>query len=121
MRRRLDGGSVSEEAFARLATHFRSPESWRIYDDVVTTLEDLRRRYLKLAIVSNWDSHLPKLLAALDLDRLAAILFFSAGVMRVKTYPGGAQVHFRAAASTGALYQTEVYVVAGAVEGVLSV
>ena len=28
-----------------------------------------------------------------------------------------AQVHFRAAASTGALYQTEVYVVAGAVEG----
>jgi len=55
--------------------------------------------------------------APLDLDRLTAILFFSAGVMRVKTYPGGAQVHFRAAASTGALYQTEVYVVAGAVEG----
>jgi SagB-type dehydrogenase family enzyme len=55
--------------------------------------------------------------AALDLDRLGAILFFSAGVMRVKTYPGGAQVHFRAAPSTGALYQTEVYVVAGAVEG----
>ncbi|HEX5530129.1 MAG TPA: SagB family peptide dehydrogenase, partial [Methylomirabilota bacterium] len=55
--------------------------------------------------------------APLDLDRLAAVLFFSAGVTRVKTYPGGAQVHFRAAASTGALYQTEVYVVAGAVEG----
>jgi SagB-type dehydrogenase family enzyme len=55
--------------------------------------------------------------AALDLERLAALLFFSAGVTRVKTYPGGAQVHFRAAASTGALYQTEAYVVAGAVEG----
>jgi SagB-type dehydrogenase family enzyme len=55
--------------------------------------------------------------AALDLERLAALLFFSAGVTRVKTYPGGAQIHFRAAASTGALYQTEVYVVAGAVEG----
>jgi SagB-type dehydrogenase family enzyme len=53
----------------------------------------------------------------LDLERLAALLFFSAGVTRVKTYPGGAQVHFRAAASTGALYQTEVYVVAGALEG----
>jgi SagB-type dehydrogenase family enzyme len=51
--------------------------------------------------------------AALDLGLLAALLFFSAGVTRVKTYPGGAQVHFRAAASTGALYQTEVYVVAG--------
>ena len=53
----------------------------------------------------------------LDLERLAALLFFSAGVTRVKTYPGGAQIHFRAAASTGALYQTEAYVVAGAVEG----
>ena len=55
--------------------------------------------------------------AALDLERLASLLFFSAGVTRVKTYPGGAQVHFRAAASTGALYQTEAYVVAGALEG----
>jgi SagB-type dehydrogenase family enzyme len=55
--------------------------------------------------------------APLDLERLAALLFFSAGVTRVKTYPGGGQIHFRAAASTGALYQTEAYVVAGAVEG----
>jgi len=53
----------------------------------------------------------------LDLHGLAALLFFSAGVTRVKTYPGGAQVHFRAAASTGALYQTEAYVVAGDVAG----
>jgi SagB-type dehydrogenase family enzyme len=55
--------------------------------------------------------------ATLDLEHLAALLFFSAGVTRVKSYPGGAQVHFRAAASTGALYQTEVYVVAGAIVG----
>jgi len=53
----------------------------------------------------------------LDLERLAALLFFSAGVTRVKTYPGGGQIHFRAAASTGALYQTEAYVVAGDVAG----
>ena len=55
--------------------------------------------------------------APLDLERLAAVLFHAAGVSRVKTYPGGARVHFRAAPSTGALYQTEAYVVAGAVEG----
>ncbi len=55
--------------------------------------------------------------APLDLERLAALLFFSAGVTRVKTYPGGGQVHFRAAPSTGALYQTEAYVVAGDVRG----
>jgi SagB-type dehydrogenase family enzyme len=52
-----------------------------------------------------------------DLERLAAILFYSGGITRTKTYPGGAQVYFRAAASTGALYQTELYVVAGDVAG----
>ncbi|MBI2528101.1 MAG: SagB family peptide dehydrogenase [Candidatus Rokubacteria bacterium] len=53
----------------------------------------------------------------LDLDRLASLLFFSAGVTRRKAYPGGGEMYFRAAPSTGALYQTEVYVVAGAVAG----
>jgi SagB-type dehydrogenase family enzyme len=53
----------------------------------------------------------------LDLERLAALLFLSAGVTRTVTYPSGATRHFRAAASTGALYQTEVYVVAGPVAG----
>ena len=36
---------------------------------------------------------------------------------RKKTYPGGGEVLFRAAASTGALYQTEVYVAVGDVDG----
>ena len=55
--------------------------------------------------------------ATLDLDRLAALLYLSAGVTKKKTYPGGGEVLFRAAASTGALYQTEVYVAAGDVQG----
>ena len=54
---------------------------------------------------------------AVDLERLAALLFFSAGVTKTKTYAGGAHVYFRAAPSTGALYQTEAYVVAGDVAG----
>jgi SagB-type dehydrogenase family enzyme len=58
--------------------------------------------------------------AALDLERLAALLFFTAGVTKRKSYPGGGVMYFRAAPSTGALYQTEVYVVAGAVEGLAS-
>ena len=55
--------------------------------------------------------------APLTLPRLAALLYFAAGVTKKKTYPGGGEVLFRAAASTGALFQTEVYVVAGEVEG----
>jgi SagB-type dehydrogenase family enzyme len=53
----------------------------------------------------------------LGLDALAALLYYAAGVTKKKTYPGGGEVLFRAAASTGALYQTEVYVVAGEVAG----
>ena len=52
-----------------------------------------------------------------DLERLAAILFFTAGVTKRKEYPGGGVMYFRAAPSTGGLYQTEVYVVAGDVAG----
>src|SRR5262245_7310835 len=55
----------------------------------------------------------PALAERLDLERLAALLYFSAGVTKTMRYPGGPEVHFRAAPSTGALYQTELYVVAG--------
>jgi SagB-type dehydrogenase family enzyme len=55
--------------------------------------------------------------ASLDVRTLAQLLFFSAGLTKRKAYPGGETYHFRAAASTGALYQTEVYVVAGGVPG----
>jgi SagB-type dehydrogenase family enzyme len=53
----------------------------------------------------------------LDLESLATLLYFAAGVTKRKTYPGGLEVLFRAAPSTGALYQTEVYLVAGGVDG----
>jgi SagB-type dehydrogenase family enzyme len=44
---------------------------------------------------------------------LAELLFFAAGLTKKKVYPGGEETHFRAAPSTGALYEVEVYVVAG--------
>ena len=57
------------------------------------------------------------LAARLTLGELTALLYYTAGVTKKRTYPGGVEVLFRAAASTGALYQTEVYVVAGDVDG----
>jgi SagB-type dehydrogenase family enzyme len=59
----------------------------------------------------------PGVTARLDLETLAALLFFSAGVTKRQVYPGGGTMYFRAAPSTGALYQTEVYVVAAEVAG----
>lgn len=74
VRGRLDGGVVSEDAFGRLAAHFRDPRAWAVYPDVPDALEELARRGLALGIVSNWDSHLPRLLDALDLSaRFAAV------------------------------------------------
>src|SRR5712692_673405 len=69
VRGHLDGGAVSGEAFARLASHFRDPSSWAVYPDVAGTLDALERRGLLLAVVSNWDSQLPALLEGLGLSR----------------------------------------------------
>lgn len=51
-----------------------------------------------------------------DLAQLASILYYSAGVTKHKSYPGG-ELYFRAAACAGALYPTEVYVVCGDLDG----
>lgn len=78
VRSMLDGGVLSPAGFERLARHFRSASAWAVYDDVLPTLEELARRGTKLAIVSNWDSHLPSLLAALELDRFFPVVLVSA-------------------------------------------
>jgi SagB-type dehydrogenase family enzyme len=47
-----------------------------------------------------------------DLKSIAQILYYSAGVTKIKQYPGG-EIMFRAAACTGALYEIELYLVCG--------
>jgi SagB-type dehydrogenase family enzyme len=51
-----------------------------------------------------------------DLRDLARILYFSAGITKQRTHPGG-EIYFRAAACTGALYEIELYVVTGDLAG----
>src|SRR6267142_1722619 len=46
------------------------------------------------------------------LKDLARILFFSAGITKKRTSPGG-EMYFRAASCTGALYEFELYLVCG--------
>ncbi|HXH07950.1 MAG TPA: SagB family peptide dehydrogenase [Vicinamibacterales bacterium] len=51
-----------------------------------------------------------------DLPHLAALLFLSAGITKRKRYPGG-EIAFRAASCTGALYEIDLYIVCGDLDG----
>src|SRR5206468_12397761 len=51
-----------------------------------------------------------------DLQDLARILYFSAGITKQRACTGG-EIYFRAAACTGALYEIELYVVTDDLKG----
>jgi SagB-type dehydrogenase family enzyme len=52
-----------------------------------------------------------------DLVTLTQVLYYSAGIVRRRSYPGGGEMFFRAAANTGALYHIDLYLVCGALPG----
>jgi len=64
---RVGGGELPDELFTDLIAHFADVKSWRVYDDAWEVLAALRAMGLKLVVVSNWDSTLPRLLDALEL------------------------------------------------------
>ncbi len=68
---RIPGIAAFREAFA-------SADSWAVFDEVDASLTGLSRQGYELGIVSNWDSHLPKLLGRLDLIRHFRGVFVSA-------------------------------------------
>lgn len=63
----------SRFAAAELFDRFAHPDAWEVYPDVEPALAELRRRGLRLAVVSNWDDRLPRLL-----ERLALAGYFDA-------------------------------------------
>jgi putative hydrolase of the HAD superfamily len=65
-----------DQFFDHLYHLFEDVESWRLYEDVITVLSDLKERGFILAIVSNWDSRLPSLC-----DRLGITSFFDAVIV----------------------------------------
>lgn len=75
----LSAGPPSKTFFKELYERFAQADAWRIYEDVRPVLEELRRRGLKLAAISNWDERLRPLLRALDLER-----YFDAIVVSVE-------------------------------------
>jgi putative hydrolase of the HAD superfamily len=88
------GGSTPPGFFAELYERFAEPDAWRIYDDVVPTLDLLAARNIRLAIISNWDERLRPLLHKLKLER-----YFEAFAISLEIgFPKPAPVIFQHAA-----------------------
>ena len=61
------GAPGFDGCFAELFAHYAAPDAWRVYADVEPVLDRLRRRGLRLAVISNFDRRLVGLLAGLGL------------------------------------------------------
>ncbi len=59
----------SQTFFEALYQRFEQPTAWRIFEDVRPVLAQLRKRGLRLGIISNWDDRLCRLLTNLDLNQ----------------------------------------------------
>lgn len=66
-------GAVDESLVAAtldgLRAAFNKPAAWRVYPDVPPVLTALAADGVRLGVVSNWDSRLPRVLEMLDLAR----------------------------------------------------
>ncbi len=57
---------LPEGCFTEIYERFAEPDAWRIFNDVLPALDSLALRGIRLAVISNWDERLDRLL-----DRLA--------------------------------------------------
>ena len=64
-------------AAAELFETFARPDAWEVYPEVDGALAELRRMGLGLALVSNWDERLPRLVDGLGLARRLDHVLFS--------------------------------------------
>ena len=68
----LTSGAPPDPALARraldqLGAAFRLASAWKVYEDTRPALERLKRAGVRLGVVSNWDSNLPRVLELLGL------------------------------------------------------
>jgi putative hydrolase of the HAD superfamily len=76
-----------DQFFDEIFERFRGRESWRVYDDVAPALTELKRRGLKLGVISNFDSRLYDLLRACRLDHFFDSVHISTRVGAAKPDP----------------------------------
>jgi SagB-type dehydrogenase family enzyme len=115
-------GTKHSQLSVRMNPHFLDWDNKPLLFKIYPTLEVMRlprdfretRRAALDAIAAPGGQALVE--AVPDLETLAQLLFFSAGVVRSKKHEQG-ETFFRAAACTGALYEIELYVVCTDLQG----
>jgi putative hydrolase of the HAD superfamily len=70
---------------------FATPPVWRLFDDVLPCLDALDEAGLRCAVLSNWDSRLPRLVARMGLDPRFEFVLTSAESGWRKPHPGAFQ------------------------------
>jgi putative hydrolase of the HAD superfamily len=78
---------VSRKMFEAIYERFSESRCWRIYDDVIPALEQLKARGFRLAVISNWDDRLVSLLQSLGLAKHFEAIVVSALVGAHKPSP----------------------------------
>jgi putative hydrolase of the HAD superfamily len=101
---RVGGGEMPDSLLASLVAHFHEELHWTLYPEVPGVLASLRTMGLRLAVVSNWDSSLPSLLARLGIGDAFDDVIVSAVVGASKPDRGiFAEALRRAGAAPGAV------------------
>lgn len=76
-----------DEYFDELFAYFAQPEAWRLYPEALETLAALKQRGLVLAVISNFDSRLVRILEGLNVGASFAHIFVSSVVGHAKPQP----------------------------------
>lgn len=84
--------------FYTIYERFTRAEVWRVYEEVVPTLQVLRDRGFKLAALSNWDERLRPLLHVLGLAEYFSVIVVSGEIGHHKPSP---EVYAHAAQALG--------------------
>ncbi len=80
-------GPAQRPPVEELRAVFAKPGAWNVFPEARACLASLRRRGLRLGVISNWDSRLPALLRALDLHGHFEEIIYSAAAGCEKPHP----------------------------------
>ena len=80
-------GEKHEDIFEDIYTFFSDPAAWELYPDTIESLEKLKSEQFSLAIVSNWNSSLRKVVDGLNLTHYFEFVIASAEAGSKKPSP----------------------------------